>query len=306
MPWFNELVHLPMFMWDPRTAEKDTRRGALAQTIDIAPTMLRYFGLEPTPDMQGEDLGLVLDEDTSMRTGALFGAHGGHVNVTDGRYVYMRASADATNQPLEDYTLMPTHMRSRFAVNELADWVPADPLPFTKGIRTMRIPVASTFMNPWLHGTLLFDLASDPGQEHPLVDDVIELRMLRLLQELMHANHAPRSQFDRLGMPFDNDATEEHLHAASHRDRAALTAAPLPPLSQFHAPELITAPVLQLAQSPFARSVLERHVPLLLRTELVAFMPQLNLYDLARTGLIQTVQLIDIDQEFLVSATSAT
>src|SRR5215469_1181230 len=96
-PWFNELVHLPMFMWDPRTAGRDSRRGALAQTIDIAPTVLRFFGLEPTPDMQGRDLAVVLDEDVSIREGALFGIHGGHVNVTDGRYVYMRAALDSSN-----------------------------------------------------------------------------------------------------------------------------------------------------------------------------------------------------------------
>jgi arylsulfatase A-like enzyme len=92
-PWWNELVHLPAFLWDPRTGERGTRRAALTQTIDIAPTLLRFFGLEPTPDMQGRDLATVLDGDRPVREGALFGIHGGHVNVTDGRYVYMRAAA---------------------------------------------------------------------------------------------------------------------------------------------------------------------------------------------------------------------
>jgi arylsulfatase A-like enzyme len=49
--WFNELVHLPMFLWDPRIRGRDARRAELAQTIDIAPTVLRFFGLEPAPDM---------------------------------------------------------------------------------------------------------------------------------------------------------------------------------------------------------------------------------------------------------------
>lgn len=133
-PWFNELVHLPMFVWDPRSAGRDDRRGDLAQTIDIAPTVLRFFGLEPTADMLGRDLAR---EDP--KEGALFGIHGGHVNVTDGRYVYMRASAEPGNSPIEDYTLMPTHMRSRFGIGELADWQPAAPFTFTKGLRTMRI-----------------------------------------------------------------------------------------------------------------------------------------------------------------------
>ncbi|EFL27734.1 LOW QUALITY PROTEIN: putative sulfatase, partial [Streptomyces himastatinicus ATCC 53653] len=221
MPWFNELVHLPMFLWDPRTRGADTRRGALAQTIDIAPSLLRHFGLTPPPDMQGRDLAAALDGDRQLREGALFGIHGGHVNVTDGRYVYMRATASPENGPLEEYTLMPTHMRARFGVEELADWEPADPLRFTKGLRTLRIPVTGGWMNPWRHGTLLFDLENDPGQQHPLDDPEAELRMLRLLADLLHACDAPRSQFDRLAIPYDGEITERHLLVREQADRAA-------------------------------------------------------------------------------------
>ncbi len=202
MPWFNELVHLPMFVWDPRTAGRGARRGALAQTIDIAPTVLGWFGVPPTPDMQGQDLAAVLEDDRIIHDGALFGIHGGHVNVTDGRYVYMRASVTADNRPLDEYTLMPTHMRARFGVAELTAWEPAEPMSFTKGIRTVRVPATglSRMSNPWLHGTLLFDLESDPAQEHPIIDDEQELRMLGLLQQLLYAADAPRGQFDRLGI----------------------------------------------------------------------------------------------------------
>lgn len=93
-PWFNELVHLPMFLWDPRSGAADIRRGDLAQTIDIAPTLLRYFGIEPTPDMQGTDLGVAPSDASAGATRpALFGIYGGHVNITDGRYVYMRSAS---------------------------------------------------------------------------------------------------------------------------------------------------------------------------------------------------------------------
>ena len=202
-PWFNELVHLPMFLCDPRSGAADTRRGDLAQTIDIAPTLLRFFGLEPTPDMQGKDLGLQADGDAE-RTG-LFGVHGGHVNVTDGRYVYMRSSVSVENGPLEEFTLMPTHMRSRFSPAELADWVPAEPFTFTKGLRTIRVEAVGGRMNPWRHGTLLFDLEQDPQQLSPLVDDEAELRMARLLAEAMRVNDAPASQFARLGLPVQGE-----------------------------------------------------------------------------------------------------
>lgn len=282
-PWFNELVHLPMFLWDPRTGGKDTRRSALAQTIDIAPTMLRYFGLEPTPDMQGGDLGLVLERDTTVREAALFGIHGGHVNITDGRYVYMRAAAGPSNRPLEDFTLMPTHMRSRFTVNELEEWEAAEPFSFTKGLRTMKVNVKRSLMNPWAHGTLLFDLETDPQQEHPLLDDEVELRMVRLLTELLHASDAPASQFERLGLPFDTAPGDKHLLARSQSERATAGLKQLPPLTSFPGDgAALQIPILEIVQDPAGRAMMERFLPHLVVTELVNISAQVSLYDLAQ------------------------
>jgi hypothetical protein len=81
----------------------------------------------------------------------------------------MRAPKDASNAPLFEHTLMPTHMRARFSPAELADIELAEPFAFTKGVRTIRMP-GRTFVNPHVHGTLLFDLEADPEQEHPIVD----------------------------------------------------------------------------------------------------------------------------------------
>jgi arylsulfatase A-like enzyme len=300
-PWFNELVHLPMFLWDPRTGGKDTRRGALAQTIDIAPTMLRFFGVEPTADMQGQDLAAVLQTDHEVREAALFGIHGGHVNVTDGQYVYMRAAVDPCNGPLEDYTLMPTHMRSRFSTAELGQWEPAEPFTFTKGLRTLQVQTTS-MMNPWVHGTLMFDLQTDPGQSNPLIDDQLELRLLRLLAKLMHQSDAPRSQFERLGMPFDTEPTTQHLLAKeqSHRARQALE--PLPPLASFPAEGIaLTVPLLELLQDPQSRNAVEKHLPDLLRTELVNIPAQLSLYQLAAVIPVSAGALAKVAEELAVT-----
>lgn len=281
MPWYNELVRLPFFLWDPRTGERGTRRDALAQTIDIAPTLLRFFGLEPTPDMQGRDLA-----EHPGREGALFGIHGGHVNVTDGRYVYMRSCADPANGPLDEHTLMPTHMRSRFAVGELTAWEPAEPFPFTKGLRTMRMPAVGTFTNPWKHGTLLFDLHADPGQEHPLVDDGVELRMVALLAALMRENAAPTSQFERLGLPAGGPVGPEHLLVREQAQRAEATAEPLPPLADIPAADLLLQPLTVLLQDDRARAAVERHAPGLAQTELLTFAPSTSLVDLARAAVV--------------------
>ncbi|MFH9677604.1 hypothetical protein ACH4L5_35825 [Streptomyces sp. NPDC017405] len=62
--------------------------------------------------MQGRPLGRTAGTDGggagAGRTSALFGMFGGHVNITDGRYVYMRACHDDTNLPLNEHTLIPT------------------------------------------------------------------------------------------------------------------------------------------------------------------------------------------------------
>lgn len=286
MPWFNELVHLPMFLWDPRTRGADIRRGALAQTIDIAPTLLHYFGLETPPHMQGRDLATALEHDRRLRDGALFGIHGGHVNVTDGRYVYMRASVGPENGPLEEYTLMPTHMRARFAVEELADWEPAAPFSFTKGLRTLRVPASGGWMNPWRHGTLLFDLREDPQQERPLDDPDIELRMLRMLAGLLHAGDAPRSQFERLGIPHEGPITREHLLVSAQAERAQALAEPIPAEEDLPHDEIFKRPVLELLRDPSLRPVLDKYLPDVNHTELVAFPAATTLLDLMRFAII--------------------
>lgn len=308
-PWFNELVHLPMFLWDPRSAGADSRRGELAQTIDIAPTMLRWFGLEPTPDMQGRDLSPTRSDGAAEhrgepdREGALFGIHGGHVNVTDGRHVYMRAAADATNAPLEEFTLMPTRMRSRFAVGELSGWEPAEPFEFTKGLRTLRVAAPTMWMSPWQHGTLLFDLEDDPAQERPLVDDDVELRMIRLLLDLMRANDAPASQFERLGLPVTGAPDARHLHVRAHAARAADVAEPLPAASTLKAGDLLRLPLVELLQVPTARAALERHAPDLVGTELVAVPAQLSVLDLAAHATIPAAVLRALDDDLAAHTT---
>ncbi|MDA2809359.1 sulfatase [Nocardiopsis sp. RSe5-2] len=290
-PWFNELVHLPMFLWDPRTGGRDERRGDLARTIDIAPTVLRYFGLEPTADMQGRDLALPAGREAT----ALFGIHGGHVNVTDGRYVYMRACDDPGNGPLDEYTLMPTHMRSRFAPDELKDWEPAEPFGFTKGLRTMRVPSAGGWLNPWRHGTLLFDLREDPHQSAPLHDDEVELRMARLLVEAMRGSEAPAAQFARLGLPAVGPVTRAHLHVRAHAERAAAMAEPLPRAERLRAHALLTAPLNEVTATARGRDAVERIAPDLLRTERVALPPGLSLYDLAASGAMTAERLRELD-----------
>jgi arylsulfatase A-like enzyme len=198
-PFYGEVSHPPLFIWDPRCGVAGERRQSLVQTIDLGPTLLEYFGVERTPDMQGVPLRETVATDRPVRQAGLFGLHGAHVNCIDGRYVYMRAPVNPENEPLYEYTLMPTHMRAPFGVDELQAIELAEPFTFSKGCRMMRVE-ARPWVNAHPFGTLLFDLASDPGQEHPIDDPAVEEVMVRHLVRLMQENDAPSEQFARLGL----------------------------------------------------------------------------------------------------------
>jgi len=201
MPFWDEVAHMPLFIWDPRCRRAGRRCDRLVQTIDLPATLLGYFGKDRPADMQGADLADTIAGDKPVRQAGLFGQHGGHVNVTDGRYVYMRAPG-AENRPLHQYTLMPTHMRRTFGVGELQDIHLAEPFRFTKGCRTMKIDCGGPggWANASEFGTLLYDLQADPAQENPLADEAVEKRMIDHLVREMRNNDSPPEQFERLGL----------------------------------------------------------------------------------------------------------
>ncbi len=210
-PFYNEVAHMPLFIWDPRLGVKNVHRRSLVQTIDLPATILEFFGAPQPADMQGTPLRGVMADDAPIRAGGLFGIHGGQVNVTDGRYVYMRGPADpSVNGPLYNYTHMPTHMRGLFHVEELRTMTAAPAFKFTKGCPVMKIDChwgggqggkkGDIKLSPHLCRTELFDLHDDYAQQRPLNEPEIEARMVKLMIELMKWNDAPAEQYERLGL----------------------------------------------------------------------------------------------------------
>jgi arylsulfatase A-like enzyme len=198
-PFYNEVAHSPLFIWDPRCRRRGERRRSLVQMIDMAPTLLGCFGLQPTPDMQGRDLRDTIASDQPVREAALFGVHSGHVNLTDGRFAYMRAPVCPENEPLYEYTLMPTLIRGFIDVAHLRQAEYVGPFSFTKGCRVLKVK-SRPWTKPCQFGHLLFDLMQDPGQEHPIQDARVESQMLEQMIGLMRWNDAPPEQFERLGL----------------------------------------------------------------------------------------------------------
>ena len=71
--------------------------------------------------MHGHPLRDTLASNVLVREDALFGVHGGHVNLVNNRYIYMRAPPSDKNGPLFNYTQMPSHMRNMFTVENLRE-----------------------------------------------------------------------------------------------------------------------------------------------------------------------------------------
>lgn len=198
-PFYNEVAHTPLFVWDPRLGSRGERCDQLVQTIDLPATLLEYFGVDRPADMQGVPLRDTMATGEPVRQAALFGLHGGHVNCTDGRYVYMRAPVSPDNAPLHEYTLMPAGMRHTFDVSRLQSPDLAEPFGSTKGCPTLRLPARSA-LDAHSFGTMLFDLETDPNQERPIDEPAAQARMEKLMVRLMKENDAPVEQYERLGL----------------------------------------------------------------------------------------------------------
>ncbi len=97
---------------------------------------------------------------------------------------------------------MPQHIWQPFSAEELRLAKLAPPLPFTKGMPVLQIPVLTT--SPMYsnygpgalleHETRLYDVEADPGQLQPLQDPDEEAR----LAALMRSANTPAEAYARL------------------------------------------------------------------------------------------------------------
>lgn len=196
--WFNELARVPLFIAHPQ-AGRSNHAPDLVSMVDLPATLLDHFGVEPPATMQGESLVPVVKGGEVQRSGHLFGIFGGHVNVTDGRWVYMRAPASDDNLPMSQYTLMPQELAGRMTPDLLSRAELVDGPGFTDGSPLLRIPVDHPID---LSGqpSALYDCELDPGQMEPVDDPEHEARLINEMATLLEASEAPVEQFQRLGL----------------------------------------------------------------------------------------------------------
>lgn len=215
-----EVAHTPCFIYDP-VSKATGRRDALIQTIDYAPTVLDFCGFPIPKDMNGKSLLPAVRENAPVHDAIIYGAFGAQITCTDGRYKYILTPKE-DNWPLYNYTLMPTHMRARFHVDELQEIELSEPFGFTKGVKLMKIPDKNYFGgnmpisvkkgNPDMDKVLphagtpkdwkteLYDLENDPHEMHPIDDPAVIARLRRSMVEKMIENEAPVEQYTRMGL----------------------------------------------------------------------------------------------------------
>lgn len=210
MPVYNEIAHIPFFIWDPTLKIKNETRKQLAQTPDISPTILEFFNIPVQKDMTGKALQNIL-KNNSIHSEIIYGYFGSHVCITDGNYTYMRASTKSNNEPLYEYTLMPTRMRRRFTYEDFKEVSLSTPLPFTKNMKVLKIKSNTEFYSSYSHGNLLFDLKKDPKQEKNIFNPKLEKEMLIKLRNSLKYHQAPIDEYTRLGIPINAELNEEFI-----------------------------------------------------------------------------------------------
>ncbi len=249
MPCYDEIAHTPLFIYDPRFPDTAGQaREEIVQTIDLPATLLEFFGLDCPADMQGQPIRKVIEKNRPIRDYALYGIHGAHINIFDGRYVYMKAPVTEANRPLYEYTTMPMHMRNLFSVGELqrAEALSGSAFPFLKGCPVWKIPKGNgngerdfsdllingmdseeakhidnnSMVNAANFGDKLFDMEKDPHQETEIKDAALEAKMANLLRRAMKENDCPAEQFERIGFPEGQDVTEEMVRKMHEEEEA--------------------------------------------------------------------------------------
>ena len=201
MPYYEEISHIPLLIHHPGCKDqRGARRSMLTQTIDLMPTMLDIFGIEPPPEVRGRSLLPCLADGTrGLREVGIFGMFGGPIGATDGRFAYYLFPEDLYAPGLYEYTLMPTHLKWRFTPEELRTAALAAPFDFTKGAPVLRYDALPNAMRPPMNdfrgfadiGTVLFDLAQDPQQDRPMRDERTEARLKDGIRAELEAHDAP-------------------------------------------------------------------------------------------------------------------
>tara|TARA_B100000029_G_scaffold516037_1_gene626275 strand:- start:13693 stop:15027 length:1335 start_codon:yes stop_codon:yes gene_type:complete len=206
MPLYNEIVRIPLIVSLPGNEKAGTRSSVFTQTIDLMPTFLDYFNVKSPPYTQGQSLKSLLDGGITRKDG-IFGYFGMAMNVTDGRYVYMRNPVNEDAGPLFAYTAMPTGGLNRWYPREVYDRVETGRyfghtynLPLYKIPTEGKVPQNHPGEDSYAGRNQLFDVENDPLQNKPLDDPQLENHFAERISWYLSQCEAMPEQYTRLGL----------------------------------------------------------------------------------------------------------
>jgi arylsulfatase A-like enzyme len=204
-PIYEPLGHTPLLVRAPGIAPGS--RDALTTNVDIHATLCDLFGVTPRHRVHGRTLAPVIDgAQTSVREWALSGIWGREVHLIADRAKYVRAPAGA-NEPLSmwsnRWSTMPVHTHPDLRLPLPDDRAVLDRMPGST-VPVIRQPfTAADFLPFWAYsdftGTLAFDLADDPDEEHDRANEALGRRLAGLLHDALVEVDAPDDQLVRLG-----------------------------------------------------------------------------------------------------------
>ncbi len=141
----------------------------------------------------------------------LSGIFGGPLLISDGRFAFHYRPKWLDSRNLNEYRLLPMHMRGPFSVQELRHMELVEPFDFTKSIPVLKIQAWDDAKRVPFHDgdgfedaeTRLYDLSADPREEHPFRDAEVEARLLASAISTMKRHDAPPEIYDRLELLVD-------------------------------------------------------------------------------------------------------
>ncbi|WP_042225404.1 sulfatase [Oceanobacillus manasiensis] len=201
---YNEVSHLPLMVHVPGLEDGKKRISAITQNIDLMPTILDYFNLQVPSKVQGNSLlDLIKEEKEQIRDEAIYGVFGMTVNITDGKYTYLRAPVREDNHPCNVYTAIPTSFR-HFHGTQSPERIEAGRFLKHTNYPVFKIPFSEEGLPFTLamhdQESLLYNINDDYLQKYPIEDKELNREYSNRLINAMKRFNAPAEQYVRLGL----------------------------------------------------------------------------------------------------------
>ena len=208
LPFFEPFGHTPLLVSWPGV--QPGLCGALTTNVDIHATVRDIFDAPSHAyRLHGQSLRQLLDgSSTAIREYALMGIWGCEVQITDGRYKYVRAP-NAENRPLSmwsnrwssitpynsEVARLPNPDRRAFLDYMPATDCPVIRQPYDSNDRTSLFAAARQNRE-----SLLYDIANDPDERENRAGEGIERQLAEMLRAALVELDAPDDQLKRLAL----------------------------------------------------------------------------------------------------------